>query len=488
MKRIFTTIALFLLAFQVQLGISAAAAEKPAPSKKLEMDRAILDQKFTGDLDAMIQRRLIRVLTVYSKTFYFLDKDTQRGVVYEGMKQFEKELNQKYKTGNLNIHFVFIPVSRDELLKGLMEGRGDIACANLTVTEEREKSVDFTVPVLRNVSEIVITGPASPKIATLDDLAGQEVFVRKSSSYYESLSKLNDQFKKAGKKEIVLKPAPEELENEDLLEMLNAGLVKIIIVDDHIANFWKQIFPKIVVHPDLKLRSEGDIAWAIRPNSPKLKDELNSFLKTHGKGTMFGNMILQKYFKQTKFVKNAGDEQERKKFLDLVSIFRKYSDQYKVDELLMVAQGYQESQLNQNAKSQVGAVGIMQIMPSTGKDLKVGDITQIDPNIHAGVKYMRFMIDQYYKDEAITDLNKALFTFASYNAGPARIQTLRKEAAKRGLDQNKWFNNVERVVSEKVGRETVTYVSNIYKYYVAYKLIVEEQEHREKVKKDITGR
>jgi membrane-bound lytic murein transglycosylase MltF len=200
---------------------------------------------------------------------------------------------------------------------------------------------------------------------------------------------------------------------------------------------------------------------------------------------MFGNTLLQKYLKQTKFVKNAASAEERKKFLDLVSIFTKYCDTYHVDTLLMVAQGYQESQLNQNAKSQVGAIGIMQVMPATGKDLKVGDITQIAPNIHAGVKYMRFMIDQYYKDEPMTDLDKALFTFASYNAGPARIQSLRKEAGKRGLDPNKWFGNVERVVSEKVGRETVTYVSNIYKYYIAYKLILEEQQKKEQIKKGV---
>jgi len=445
----------------------------------------MFEKNRTGDLDEMIKNRVIRVVTVYNKTQYFLDKDTQRGVVYDVMKAFEDELNKKQKTGNLRVHVVFMPVSRDELLKRVVEGTGDIACANLTVTDARKQIVDFTDPLLKDASEIVVTGPASPKISTLQDLSGQSVFVRKSSSYYESLVKLNEQFKREGRKEIILKPAPEELENEDLLEMLNAGLVKILVVDDHVALFWKQILPNIVLHQDLKLRSGGQIAWAIRKNSPKLKNELNLFIQSHGKGTMFGNMMLQKYLKSTKFVKNAASESERKKFLDLMGLFEKYSAQYNVDALLMLAQGYQESQLNQNAQSSVGAVGIMQIMPATGKDLKVGNINQLDPNIHGGVKYMRFMIDQYYKDEQMTDLNKALFTFASYNAGPNRIQNLRKEAAKRGLNPNLWFNNVELVVSEKVGRETVTYVSNIYKYYIAYKLIVEEQAERERIKKEM---
>ncbi len=127
----------------------------------------------------------------------------------------------------------------------------------------------------------------------------------------------------------------------------------------------------------------------------------------------------------------------------------------------------------------------MQVMPATGSELKVGDIRQIEPNIHAGVKYIRFMMDQFYANEPMDKLNKGLFTFASYNAGPGRMAQLRKEAAKRGLDPNIWFNNVEVVASEKIGRETVQYVSNIYKYYLAYQMIVEQRAEREKAKESV---
>ena len=195
-----------------------------------------------------------------------------------------------------------------------------------------------------------------------------------------------------------------------------------------------------------------------------------------------GNIVFQKYLQSTKFVKNATADADLKRFQDLVALFRKYGDQYGLDWVLMAAQGYQESRLDQTVKSPVGAIGVMQVMPATGKDMKVGDIAQIDPNIQAGIKYMRFMIDQYYKDAPMTDLDKGLFAFASYNAGPARIRSLRQVAKQRGLDPNVWFNNVERVVAERVGRETVTYVSNIYKYYIAYKLALEEREEREKAK------
>jgi membrane-bound lytic murein transglycosylase MltF len=192
------------------------------------------------------------------------------------------------------------------------------------------------------------------------------------------------------------------------------------------------------------------------------------------------NTILARYFKSARYVKNAAADAERRKFLALIDFFRKYGDKYDVDWLLAAAQGYQESQLNQEARSHVGAIGVMQIMPATGKDLKVGDITQTEPNVHGGVKYMRWMIDQYYANEPMTKLDKALFSFASYNAGPGRVAQLRKEAARRGLDPNIWFHNVEYVAAEKIGAETVTYVSNIYKYYVAYTLLMEAREEKER--------
>ena len=256
-------------------------------------------------------------------------------------------------------------------------------------------------------------------MAKVDDLAGQEVFVRKSSAYYESLNALNAALRRRkGKKPVTLTPAPETLEDEDLLEMVNAGLVKIVVVDDYLAQFWKQIFTGIELHPDVAVRTGGVVAPAIRQNSPKLEAALDEFQKTFGAGTTFGNVLLQRYLKNTKFAKSAVDGDGMKRLRDVVALFRKYGDQYELDWLLMAAQGFQESGLDQTAKSHVGAIGVMQVMPATGKELKVGDIRKLDANIHAGVKYIRFMIDRYYANEPMDKLNKGLFAFASYNAGP----------------------------------------------------------------------
>ena len=466
------------------------ASEEPLPPPAYESEipeglRAQLDQPFTGDFDEMVKRRVIRAGVTFNRTHYFVDKGVQRGASYEYGKLFEDELNKKLKTGNLKVHFMFVPLPRDQLASALLDGKVDLVMAQVTVTPEREKLVAFTNPTRKDVSEIVVTGPGAPAIASVEDLSGQEVFVRQASVYHESLLALNKRLEAAGKPPVAVQLVPSNLEDEDLLEMVNAGLIKITVVDDYLAEFWKQALPDLTVHDTVAVRTGGQLAVAVRRNNPKLAAELNAFIARYGAGTAFYNITQKRYLQSTKYVKNATSEAERRKFQELVKLFKKYSGQYDVDYLLMAAQGYQESGLSQSVKSPVGAIGVMQVMPATGKDLKVGDISQVDANIHAGVKYIRFIIDQYYKDEPMDGLNKALFAFASYNAGPGRIRQLRREAEKRGLDPNLWFGNVEQIASERIGRETVTYVSNIYKYYVAYRLVVEARDRRATSRKSL---
>jgi membrane-bound lytic murein transglycosylase MltF len=445
-------------------------------------DTELVGKVWTGDLDGMLERRAIRALVPYSKTFYFLDGGTQRGIAYDYMKAFEDDLNARRKTGNLRVHVVFIPTTRDKMLEQLNGGRGDVAVVDATILTEGLALADYTTPIATGIKEIVVTGPASPPIANLDDLAGKTVYVRLKSSRELHLRALSDHLVARGLKPIDVQLAASELEPEDMLEMVNAGLLPAVVVNRYYGDFWKQVFTDIVVREDLVISDDNDVGFGMRKDSPQLKAELDAFLAKHRKGTEFGNVTLQKYLKSTKWVKNAASEAERAKFRDLAGLFRKYSDEYGVDWVLMAAQGYQESRLDQTVKSPVGAIGVMQVMPATAKEMNVGDATVTENNIRAGIKYIRFVMDQYYKDEPMDQKNKMLFAFASYNAGPARVRGLRKEAEARGLDPNVWFNNVEYVAAEKIGRETVTYVSNIYKYYIAYSLVNEQAEARKQAK------
>jgi membrane-bound lytic murein transglycosylase MltF len=453
-----------------------------------EAARAKVAAKWTGDLDGMIQRRMIRVLTVYSKTNYFVDRGTQRGLTYEAFQLFEDDLNKKLKNKNVRVHVAMVPVANDDLIPALLEGRGDVVAAGKLISEWRRERVDFTNPTKSHVSSVVVTSPGGPPITTVQDLGGKEVYLRQADVSRQGVEQFNEMLAKAGKPPVKIRPAPEVLADEDILEMVNAGIVQATVMHDYIAEFWQQVFPNIVVNKGAAVRTEGQIAMMVRKNSPQLMAELNAFVARYPEGSRDRNLLFQKYLKNANYAKQATSKAEVAKFQQVVKFLRKYGDQYSLDHVLMAAQGYQESGLDQNRKSAVGAIGVMQVMPATGKDMKVGDITQLEANVHAGVKYVRFMMDQFYAKEPMDALNKGLFTFASYNAGPGRMKQMRELAAKRGLNPNLWFNNVELIVAEKIGRETVQYVSNIYKYYLAYKMVIEQRDERLKAKSVVAGK
>ena len=437
-------------------------------------------QAWTGDFKGMFERRVVRVAVPYSRSLFYHDLGRERGLTAGAVRKFEEHLNKKYKKDlqKRPITVVLIPTTRDELIPSLIDGRADIAAGNITITEERRKSVDFSVPIAKPFSEIIVTGPGSPAVATLDDLAGKEVFVRSTTSYYESLTALNYQFRAAGKPEMALTLLPDPIEDEDKLDMINAGLLGISVVDEWLVDLWAPIIPNVVAHKDVAVRTGAEVAWAFRKGSPELQAEVDDFITNVVKkyGLVTGN--FKAFAAKLRKTGNARDGKDWERFQQIIELFRKYGEQYDFDYLLLAAQGYQESKLDQSVRSPVGAIGVMQLMPDTGKSMKVGDIAQTEPNVHAGSKYMDHLITTYFPDAELDETNRTLFAFAAYNAGPSRLAKLRKTAAEQGYDPNKWFNNVERVVAQKVGQEPVTYVRNIYKYYVSYKLAIDAEQRQ----------
>ena len=414
----------------------------------------------TGDLDVLLERREIRVLVPYSRTLYFNDRGAQRGLTADTLSDFEVFLNRKYGQKGRPITVVALPTTRDKLLTRLAEGRADIAAGNITMTAERGKTVDFSAPIAVNVAEIIVTGPRSPRLKSIQDLAGREVHVRRSSSYWASVE--------AARARPVA--VPEALEDEDLMDMVAAGLIPLTVVDEWKANAWAAMNKRLRPRPELALTAGESIAWALRENTPKLRAVVNEFIATHPGSREKRYKSFPQYLSR---LQNATAEADWKRFESTVALFRKYAPRYQLDYLMTVALGYQESRLDQEARSSVGAIGIMQLTPETGATLGVGDITGAEANVHGGIKYLRQLIDRYVGGEDIDEQNRTLFALAAYNAGPSRLAGLREEAAKDGLDPNVWFNNVEIVAARRIGNETVTFVRNIYKYYVAYKLQLE---------------
>lgn len=451
---------------------STAVAEDETLSEAYSM----LDKR-TGDLDALIETRVIRVLTVYSAGRYYLDGPAEKGLVYEMFKSFETDLNKALERGHLRVHVVFIPVARNQLIPALLAGQGDIVAAGLSITPDRQELIDFSIPVSKSVSEILVTGPSAPKLDSIDDLSGQTIHVRMTSSYRESLEELNQRFVAEGKDPLNIEPISELLEDDDLVEMVNAGLLPWAVVDSYKTQLWDGAFKGLVVRKDIEFRTGARMAWAFRKDSPKLEAALNKFAKKNRQGTLLGNILTNRYVRDFDWASNALGGEDYKRFKQLENIFKTYGDQYGMDYLMVAAQGYQESRLDQSVRSSAGAVGVMQLLPTTaaGRSVEIENITEVDPNIHAGVKYMSFLRNRYFSDLDSDPANQAFLALGAYNAGPARMIKMRAKAEKLGYNPDVWFDNVEVIAARDIGAETVQYVANIYKYYMAYKLTAEAE-------------
>jgi membrane-bound lytic murein transglycosylase MltF len=451
-----------------------ATAAEPAPPLSTVLDQVI--EPHTGDLPEMLQRRQIRALVAVDRTHFFFDRGAQKGITAEALVEFERWANVELKTKkNLKMQVVVVPVRRDQLLSALLSGRGDVIAAFITDTPERRKVVDFTDAGFQ-VTEVLVSNMAMPAAATVDDLSGREVWVRRGSAYFESLNDLNRTLAQRKVKPVVIRELDPSIENDEALEMVNAGVIPATVTERYVARLWAPLLPELRVDETVKLRTDAPFTWAVRKESPQLRALVGKFHKKHGEGTLWGNMKLKEYFADGKFIRNPGRAKDAERLRQTRQFFEQYGARYSLDWLLLAAQAYQESGLDNRKKSPVGAIGIMQVMPATARDprVRVKNIEELERNIEAGTKYLRLMIDDYYEAEPMTRLDKALFSLASYNAGPARVAKLRAEAGKLQLDENVWFDNVEIVAARRIGAETVTYVRNIYKYYLAYKLLEEQ--------------
>jgi membrane-bound lytic murein transglycosylase MltF len=465
----------FIAAYRSRATTQSPANQQTSSSLELPVNF----ERHLGDLDGMVKRRQIRVLVIPSRSGFFYDKGQPHGIYYEAFDEFQRFVNNRYKTGSLKINVTYLPVRIEQLQEALLQGMGDVIGFPLIVTPEREQIALFTTPIDPDVNQVIVTGPKLTQVKNLEDLSGKEVYVNPLTVYYENLQRLSESLQKAGKPPILVKAADPNLNDEDLLEMVNAGLIPATVSISIRANFWAQVFTHLAVHSDIVVEKEGQLAWATRKDSPQLRELLDEFLKDHALGTSFGNTLVRRYAQNTKWVKNSTSTEEMAKFQAYVRYFQKYAAEYNFDYLMLVAQGYQESLLDQNRKNPSGAVGIMQVIPknAAAPPINISNVDIAQYNIEAGAKMLRNIADTYFNDPKLDTLNKTLMVFASYNAGPNRIARLRKQALTEGLDPNQWFGNVELVVAKNIGQETVQYVGNIYKYYVAYKLTL-EQSHK----------
>jgi membrane-bound lytic murein transglycosylase MltF len=464
-------------------GAGKAAQDETADFQDLQVRLA----PHKGDIDEMSRRREVRALVSLSQTTFFFDNGRPRGMTYDALVEFEKFLNRKVhpndRSGKERIHVVLVPSTPDKAASELLNGYGDIIASAIYITEDRKKLADF-VPVASSKHDVIVSGPSAPALVGLDDLSGKEVYVFKESLAWESLEELNKKLRSEKKAKINLVPADNNLEPEDILEMASAGLLQYTVVPSHLAQLWKNVLPGLKIYEDFPVTDKMKSGWVVRKDSPKLRALLEEFASAHREGTAYFAALANAYLKNTRFIKNNADSEGARRFREMQVLFKKYANQYQFPWMLIAAQAYQESGLNQNARGPTGAVGVMQVMPNTAAHPPIGipNVSKLDPNIKAGIKLLKYIRDDYFKNDPMDPLNKTLITLAAYNAGPARVKQCRQLTADMGLDPNVWFRNLEFAVAKKVGAETVNYVGNIYKYYLGWQLMTERETARARAK------
>ena len=458
-----------LLTLMIVVALSGAAngaelSDGPNPG--------FVQQNHTGDLDEIQNRKVLRALVTHSRTDFFLLNRRPRGLMYELMLEYEKYLNRGISRDSQKTRLTFVPVSFDQLIPSLLDGRGDIAAALLTVTPEREQQVTFTTKPNLLVNELVVSHRSIDNLKNIKDLSGKWIYVLSGSSYAEHLKELNRRFRAEGIKPIRIEEADSYLLAEDILELVNAGVIKLTVIDDFKARLWAKVFPNIVVHENLKVKEGNQIGLAVRKDNPGLQKHLGGFLEKTDKRSILGRVLFSRYYENARWIKNPTTSVEIERLNQYIDIIRKYCRQHKFDYLVVAAQAYFGSNLDHSKTGAGGAVGIMQILPSTAADanVNISNIEDVENNIHAGVKYLAFLRNRYFSDPELTSGNRTAFILAAYNAGPVNVQKMRRLAGKMGLDPNEWFNHVELAAGRIAGGKIVKYVADVYKYYLAFSL------------------
>ncbi len=441
-------------------------------------------ETWLGDLDGMLKRGQLRVLLPFSRTFFFQENDQELGLSAEIFQRYEQFLHDQVVLGNKKMKLIFLPTPKEHLIEDLLTGKGDIAIADLLLPPEQEKHVTFVSPVTLEIQEILVTGPNSPQFKSIFNLSGQEITVHEDSSYAASLQKLNNTLTSINRKPVTLHIADAFLEDEDLLEMTEAGLLPMTVIDSHVGAFWATVFPHIKLHNKIALRTAKEISWAVRPNTPLLQKNIRSF-KKNGYLPQDGHLgLTEHYRKKDGFIKNSLSLPALERYHSTVALLEKYGKKYTFPSLLLAALAYQESQFDLSWPGENGQVGLMGINLSTvldeGLEIDLQQIRKPEYNIQTAGRYLRFLADRYFSSPRLSELNRNLMAIAAYASGPEQVIAARKRAALAGYNPDIWLNHVETTMLPKNGKDTAQYVRNIYKYFKAYEYFTARTENEEK--------
>ncbi|UWQ22777.1 transglycosylase SLT domain-containing protein [Jannaschia sp. W003] len=471
-------------------GLEALAAALLAETAPLDGDvliEAVLEPR-TGGLERMRDRGFLRMAVAPDPLMIAFDGERALGVAVEIARELELFLAAQPGASPTPTVVVPTPMPRREIAANVIEGLTDFTTLTVSRADE-DPALAYTRPLIADVVDVPVLGAGVEGVETLDDLAGIPVYLSEDSRYARGALRLNAEREAAGEPPLDLRFVDGRLDDYDLIEMVEIGLIPATVASDFKARFWQTAYEGTVVREDLALSEPARIAWSVRASNPELLAVLDDFAETAREGTLLGNVVLKRYMSTADWIENIGTDEARGRIAEVGPVIEKYAAQFEFDPELLIAQAYQESQLDQTRRSHVGAVGVMQVMPATAADPVVGipAIDRLDDNVHAGVKYLRWLRDTFFDAPDMDPLDRTLLAFAAYNAGPGGVRRAQRRAEEMGLDPDVWFENVELAIQRAVSREPAIYVRNIFKYYVSYRLLAELDAQAAAPLGDMTG-
>lgn len=431
------------------------------------------NEAHTSDWKQIKRRKVIRMITRNNAANYFLFKGQLLGFEYELAQQFAKKNKLRLE--------IIVPPEDEDLFDWLSQGKGDFIAASLSPTNKRlAKEIKFSRHYLKTQHQLV-QRKDEELIIDLEQLNGRTIAIRKSSAYTETIKNLQD----IGIK-VTPEFVPEDLETEEIINRVAIGLYDLTVSDSHLLEL--EMLWRDDIQASMSLSNEKEIGWVVRNNNPSLLKAINRFHRKNYKSLVY-NLTYQKYFVNASHkTKEIADKKEASESISPYDdIVKEYATKYGFDWKLITAQMYQESRFDPNAKSWVGALGLLQVMPRTGKEFGFTNLKDPQTGLHAGVKYLQWVQNRF--DEELPVKDRMWFTLASYNAGVGHVRDARRLAKKMGWNPNRWFNNVERAMLllrlKKYhrrsrfgfvrGREPVAYVRKIKHHYEAYSKLIPDQ-------------
>jgi membrane-bound lytic murein transglycosylase MltF len=419
------------------------------------------------DLAAIRSSGELRVLVNQSRHSSGLVKGQSIGIEYQRLRAFEQYLNRTAADGR-RLSLKIIPKAKDQLLAALQRGEGDLVAPGELLSKPVGSKLRASAPLRRDVPLIVVSRQNDRRYQSLEQMSGRSLALPQGSAAAESLRLLNQNLIERKRAPVVLEWGDSSLAVEDVLEMVQAGIFSMTAVELPIAERWAKVMPRLRLERHLQLSAEGDMHWYLRRDATMLGASVDRFIKGY-KEPADQDVTLQRVYRRMYRVQYPLGRVERQRLEKVRPVLQRHAEQQGFDWLLLAAVAFKESTLNPAARGAGGATGLMQITPGAARSVGVSNIAALNENVLAASKYLAMIRRNYFNGSQLDERERMAFVLAGYNMGPQRVQSLRAEARRRGLNPDQWFFQVERVAMEQMGMGVVSYVNSVNKYHLAYK-------------------